>query len=240
MKCNNCGENSHASGAIFCHKCGSKLIIKCANCGKVCHMSESIYCYRCGARLGTTNRASSRVLIMCETNIHEWVDLGLSVKWATCNVGANSPEECGDYYAWGETEKNRYTEENSSTLDVQISDISGNANYDAAQSQWGESWRMPTKAEFEELKNKCLWIWTTQNGVKGYKIKGLNANSIFLPITGARYGKLVDADDIGCYWSSTPYDDNNKDSCSLYFSGDGCIITDCKRYIGLAVRPVIE
>ncbi len=79
---------------------------------------------------------------------HEYVDLGLSVKWATCNVGATKPEEYGNYYAWGETAtKSEYTEDNSLTYGKQMRDISGNAQYDAATANWGGTWRMPTNDE---------------------------------------------------------------------------------------------
>ena len=138
---------------------------------------------------------------------HEYVDLGLSVKWATCNVGATSPEEYGDYFAWGETSpKEKYTEKNSLTYGIQMSDISGNAQYDAARANWGGDWRMPTDEEMQELIDECTWTWTTQNGVKGHKVTGPNGNSIFLPAAGSRDGSsLDDAGGSGYYWSSTPY-----------------------------------
>ncbi len=93
-----------------------------------------------------------------EINGHEWVDLGLSVKWATCNVGASSPSDFGGYYAWGElTEKSSYTEENSKTYgDSSISDIGGNPQYDVATATWGSSWRLPTEHELQELIEKCM------------------------------------------------------------------------------------
>ena len=76
-----------------------------------------------------------------ELNGHEWVDLGLSVRWATCNVGSSVPSGYGDYYAWGEIEtKMEYTEENSVTYGVELGDISGNPQYDVATANWGEGW----------------------------------------------------------------------------------------------------
>ena len=91
-----------------------------------------------------------------ELNGHEWVDLGLSVRWATCNVGASVPSGYGDYYAWGEIEtKMEYTEENSVTYGVELDDISGNPQYDVATANWGEGWRMPTEQELDELTDKC-------------------------------------------------------------------------------------
>ncbi|MBO7283756.1 MAG: PEGA domain-containing protein, partial [Bacteroidales bacterium] len=112
-------------------------------------------------------------------NGHEYVDLGLpsGLKWATCNVGASSPEEYGDYYAWGEIEtKSEYTKDNSKTRGKSMSDISGNTMYDVACAKWGGSWRLPTKKELEELESKCKWEWTTINGKKGYKVTGPHGN----------------------------------------------------------------
>lgn len=91
-------------------------------------------------------------------NGHEYVDLGLpsGLKWATCNVGANKPEDYGNYYAWGETgTKSSYGASNSKTYGKQMNDIKGNSQYDAARSNWGGSWRLPTEKELEELVNKC-------------------------------------------------------------------------------------
>ena len=118
---------------------------------------------------------------------HDYVDLGLpsGTKWATCNVGATAPHEYGNYYAWGETTtKSTYSSENSRTHGVSMNDISGNPTYDAARANWGGTWRMPTEAEMEELKDNCTWTWTTQNGVNGCTITGPNGNSLFLPAAG--------------------------------------------------------
>ncbi len=136
----------------------------------------------------------------CECKV---VDLGLSVKWATCNVGAESPEDYGEYYAYAEkTTKNKYSERNylffyyDYQFDGQYSyyesipgvgaDISGSV-YDVVAEQWGEGWRMPTHKEMQELVDSCTWTWTTKEGVIGYKVTGPNGNSIFLPASGAKY-----------------------------------------------------
>ena len=173
---------------------------------------------------------------------HEYVDLGLSVKWATCNVGASKPEEYGYYFAWGETStKEEYTEENSLTYGKKMSDIAGNAQYDAARANWGGNWRLPTKAERNELTDKCTWKWTTQNGVKGYKVTGPNGNSIFLPAAGYRNGSsLYRAGSYGNYWSSTPYERYSNGAYYLNFSSVhlGKIIV--YRDNGQSVRPVLE
>ena len=177
-----------------------------------------------------------------KVNGYEYVDLGLSVKWATCNVGANKPEEYGNYYAWGETiTKSSYTSDNSKTYGKTMNDISGNSSYDAARANWGGSWRMPTKAEMQELYNSCTWTWTTQNGVYGYKVKGPNGNSIFLPAAGYRYGSSRhSAVSNGYYWSSTPYDSLDYNACHLYFNSDYRSMLINSRYYGQSVRPVLE
>ena len=172
-------------------------------------------------------------------NGYEWVDLGLSVKWATCNVGANSPSDYGDYYAWGETStKSSYTEENSSTFGKSMGNIGGNSSYDVARYRWGGSWRMPTKAELEELKTKCTWTWTTQGGHNGYKVTGKNGKSIFLPAAGWRYGASPDyVGEYGYFWSSTPYESGFGNAFYLS-SGHG--VGWASRGYGWSVRPVVE
>lgn len=138
------------------------------------------------------------------------VDLGLSVKWASYNLGASSPEQAGDYYAWGETSAKttsydpifyKYYDGNYTFLG---DSISGNASYDAARAQWGAPWRMPTKGEFAELVKLCTWKWTTYGGIKGYKVIGPNGNAIFLPAAGYRYLFSVhESGKKGGYWSGT-------------------------------------
>ena len=183
-------------------------------------------------------------------NGHEWVDLGLSVKWATCNVGASSPEGYGDYYAWGETStKSSYDEGNCATLRKEMGDISGTSR-DVARAKWGGKWRMPTEAEFHELVNECTWEWTFPGGHDGYKVTGPNGNSIFLPAAGYHYGMLLRrAGDVGCYWSSTPDDNGNywstpgngiRGSYPIeFYNGCARMHWSCRSY-GYTVRPVTE
>ncbi len=119
------------------------------------------------------------------------VDLGLSVYWCSCNVGAESPEEYGDYFAWGETKpKSKYTKETYSYYDsntaqyMDIGDDICGTEFDAATVNLGSDWRMPTKTEMLELVEKCSWEWTQLSGVNGFKVTGTNGNSIFLPANG--------------------------------------------------------
>ena len=175
-------------------------------------------------------------------NDYGYVDLGLSVKWATCNVGANSPSDYGDYYAWGETStKSSYTEENSSTFGKSMGNIGGNSSYDVARYRWGGSWRMPTKAEWQELVDKCTWTWTTQGGHNGYKVTGKNGKSIFLPAAGWRYGTSpYYVGEYGYYWSSTPDESNTYYAYYLYFNSSYHLVDWLYRNSGRSVRPVVE
>ena len=163
-----------------------------------------------------------------EISSPEAIDLGLSVKWASCNIGATSPVGFGDYFAWGETAtKSEYTKSNSVTYGLSISELEsrgiigddGNltAECDAATANWGGNWRMPTSDEMKELIDECTWRWTIQNGVYGRKVTGPNGNSIFLPAAGNRNGEVLDnAGYSGDYWSATP----NSNSYDLYFYDD--------------------
>lgn len=180
--------------------------------------------------------------------------LGLSVKWASCNVGAESPEEYGDYFAWGETEEKSdyslYTYKyyvDSDEIDFEDkfiylgSNISG-TQYDVAHVKWGGSWRMPTRNEIEELVEKCSWKWTTYNNVNGQLVTGPNGNSIFLPAAGLRYGTDVDSvGGHGYYWSATQHESYSDSACRLYFLSD---VNDWyswnSRGFGYTVRPVSD
>ena len=233
---------------------------------------------------------------------HEYVDLGLSsgLKWATCNVGSNRPEDSGDYFAWGEkrkkslyneesymfghykrglkiigrknfyydditrknlmedfrprkdSDKNKYSfvgrgkEFGNRILENFFGDenISG-TKYDVVREQWGEKWRMPTKADFEELKNECVWVWTEQNQKKGYKVVGPNGNSIFLPASGvynSQDGASLSNDGVeGNYWSSSPHDKLDDCAYELFFDSINYYMSEFnQRCHGLSVRPVLE
>jgi hypothetical protein len=153
---------------------------------------------------------------------HEYVDLGVSVKWATCNVGAGKPEEVGGLYAWGETEtksdysystykfsvdgsRGNYTkycsDDNKTVLDLED---------DVAHVKWGGPWRMPTGAEMDELRKECKWTWTNENGINGFRVsgkkEGFEDNSIFLPVNAFNDSAAVargQYPEYGIYWSSS-------------------------------------
>ena len=175
-------------------------------------------------------------------NGHEFVDLGLpsGLKWATCNVGAIKPEEYGDYYAWGEIKpKQRYDDDNY-TYKSNPETLPLSA--DAANVNWGGKWRMPTRAEQDELRNHCTWEWTTLNGIEGYKvISKKNGNSIFLPAAGYRYNSnLCDAGRFGDYWSSLLYTNFGIFAFSLYFNSSSVDWSSYYHYHGRSVRAVCE
>lgn len=185
-----------------------------------------------------------------ESAVAEAVDLGLSVEWASWNMGATAPEEYGGYYAWGETKvKSSYTEDNCITYGLSTSELEtrgiigsdGNltAAYDAATVNWGDEWRMPTLDEIQELIDECTWSWTTQNGVQGCKITGPNGNSIFLPAAGYRVGSLLSiAGSGGYYWSGTRFEYTTVYAYYLNFGSLSLNWTYNERYGGRTVRPV--
>ncbi len=186
------------------------------------------------------------------------VDLGLSVKWASTNVGAVYPEDFGDYYAWGETKsKSVYTYENyrwyendGELLDIIKYNTKGeNADNktilqksdDVANVKMGRFWRMPTANEAKELVEKCHWEVVTRGGVKGYRVTSLvNGNSIFLPMAGyADKNGEQDENIRGFYWTTSLYTDPLK----AYFFGftkDDSYVNNIERRFGFSVRGVCE
>ena len=175
---------------------------------------------------------------------HEYVDLGLpsGLKWATCNVGATTPEEYGNYYAWGETKpKTEYTEENSATFGVELLDINSNPTYDVARANWGSTWRMPTMTEMDELIDNCTCKWTTENGVSGSIVTGPNGNSIFLPAAGyCDTSSYYDVGEYGDYWSSTPYERGECVAMGFSFNSIRSTAWYSHRFLGLPIRPVSD
>ncbi len=192
---------------------------------------------------------------------HEFVDLGLpsGTLWATCNVGANKPEDYGEYFAWGENKPKtiynwgtykyadggpdkltkycnsrewgkRFFKDNQTTL--QSSD-------DSAVANWGDGWRMPSSKQWLELETNTIQSLTTKNGVKGQLFTAKNGQAIFLPIAGHRQDDgFSKAGSIGCYWSSTLHEINP--FCAYYFNvnSNHCCNLFYDRFYGFSVRPV--
>ena len=190
-------------------------------------------------------------------NGHKFIDLGLpsGLLWAETNVGASSYFDDGDYFAWGETEtKSSYSwdtykwKSSGSSLSKYNSEdgkTTLDAEDDVATVQWGEGCRMPSRAEFQELYDKCDWSWKSDyegTGVSGYLVTGPNNNTIFLPASGYRGNdSLINRGSFGFYWSSSLYSSNTDSAYSLY----SCSILispsfDDYRYYGYPVRPVAE
>ena len=197
--------------------------------------------------------------------VGEAVDLGLSVKWASWNVGASVPEEYGAYFAWGETEPN--INNNYNWANYQWSNGSGNtltkystdSSYgvvdnktsldledDAAHVNWGGSWRMPTQTEFQELKDNCTSVWTTENGINGRRYtsnkEGYTDKSIFIPIAGRRDGtQLYNVGAYGYYWTSSLDTSNPSDAYYLYlYLSNERVDYHYSRSNGHPIRPVCE
>ena len=176
----------------------------------------------------------------------EYVDLGLpsGLKWATCNVGATRPEEFGDYYAWGELEpKSYYDESNSLTFGQNVADISGNAQYDVAAALWGNGWRMPTEADFEELAKECTWKHTKVddiygNDIEGQMVTGPNGKSIFLPYAGYMAWGSIMSSYKAYYWTSTPDGKNFARRITFDYDADDYLVLPDNKWYGSSVRPV--
>ncbi len=170
---------------------------------------------------------------------HEYVDLGLpsGLLWATCNVGAEAPEEYGDYFAWGETEpKDTYTSDNY-TFSENPSILP--YDHDAATANWGGNWRMPTMEEWQELLNNTTVTWTQQGGVNGRLFTASNGNSLFLPAAGYRSSSsLYHAGSYGDYWSSSLLSDYPNNAWLLDFRSGYYYMDINYRYYGFTVRPV--
>lgn len=194
----------------------------------------------------------------------EAVDLGLSVKWADCNIGANKPEEYGNYYAWGEIEPKDYYDWSTYKYGSYYNELTKyctNSYYgnfgkegfidnktvlepddDVAIQILGDKWRMPTDKEWTELREKCTWLWATRNGIRGREIKSkINGNSIFLPSSGYRDSNSLYINGYyASYWSSSLDTDYPIATWGITIFSDDVRRYDHFRYYGLPVRPVLS
>ena len=203
------------------------------------------------------NATYTAIFVKIAENGHEFIDLGLpsGLKWATCNVGATSPEEYGNYYAWGETAtKETYdwsnyfdTSDGGSTFTKYTTDgkTTLEPEDDAAAVNWGGQWRMPTDAEWTELRENCEWTWTDDyngTGVAGRIVtSNINGNHIFLPAAGYRNNDdLRDAGSSGYYRSSSLRTGYPVNAWYVLFGSDLVGVYDVSRYYGKSVRPVFK
>ena len=268
MKCPVC-QKEIDNDSLFCEYCGAKLKKENKNGKKINILIVSSLLIICviiliGYRISYFSEPESIEMgngydvIIEDTRA---IDLGLSVKWASCNVGATRPEQYGDYFAWGEVEpKTTYdwsTYKHCNGSPTTLTKYCNNRNYgnkgftdnktvlaledDVAHVNWGGAWRMPTKAEQDELRTKCKWVWTTLNGVNGYKVIGPNGNSIFLPAAGyMNGGTLYSAGSYGYYWSSSLGTDSPSYAYRVYFNSGFVDWFSNDRYYGPSVRPVCK
>lgn len=198
-----------------------------------------------------------------DLNGHEYVDLGLpsGTLWATCNVGADSPEGYGDYFAWGDTipkemydwksyryatfvdghyELNKYCTDSSCGFNGFVDSLTVLESVDdAVRANWGAGWRMPTKEEWQELYQNTTFTWTSMNGVKGRLLTGSNGNSIFLPAAGFHMDGEFICTGIGLYWSSALQTSCQVAAWSFHFDLGSCHLCGTfERCRGHVIRPV--
>ena len=273
--CKSCGFENN-DNAKFCAECGIQFSITkfvCKNCGQTYEKMVK-YCPECGSLFQTNvnqrfSDFADEILLTKELDFsHKAVDLGLSVKWADRNIGAPSPIEKGDYFAWGELKSKYYYGQDSYVWYRNgrylrpggLKSIVG-SEFDIAQATWGDEWRMPTPKQFEELVEKCTWEKINQTC---FKVTGKNGNSIILPGTGIfeESDILLDEDDnrVTMYWAAALVnkkeyeDDFSSNSLENYDEDYAWVllldplyensaldheVDACERYMGLNVRAVL-
>ena len=262
-----------SAGAVFLPAAGRREGTSVSNIGSNGnYWSSSIsgsnyaieaYFYDSHIASGYTYRSNgfSVRLVRNNTPTYSYVDLGLpsGTLWATCNVGAETPEEYGDYFAWGETQPKDYyywdTYQYCMGSSATMTKYCNKSNYgfngftdnlttllsedDAATANWGSDWRTPTQAEWQELHQNTTHTWTTQNGVLGRLFTASNGNSLFLPAAGYRnYSSLAGTGNGGTYWSSSLRTNFPNTAIMYYYNSDNCDIYGSDRYVGRSVRPV--
>lgn len=203
-----------------------------------------------------TNAINDRTMI----SGHEYSDLGLSVLWSTCNLGAVHPEDAGSFFAWGETStKSRYgwsnlkyhsstTSQNGHTFSKYINSPQFGSidnrhmlesSDDAASVAWGNGWRTPSHNELNELRTSCNWVWTSRNGHCGFEVTSKTNNaSIFIPAAGYQEDTdIIGKNSDGYLWSSEIYE-GGRNAFYLYFKKGETDVSNMGRYLGLSIRPV--
>ena len=214
---------------------------------------ETTYYYRTYVKTDSRNyygETESFTTKKLELQKNGAVDLGLSVKWAANNIGADKPEECGSYIEWGETSEKEtlsysfcYDEVNNLYSSADLGKEISGTKYDAARVQWGGKWRLPTAFELKELNEECRNIWYIYNGMNGRLFIGRNDNCIFLPAAGeiSSNGELMYVGKDGRYQSGTLSEDHDRWFGTMFI---------CKYFVGLGddgfrlcrytIRPVSD
>ena len=252
---------------VYCHNSDNELVpmefMVYDATGELMTLSDEPIAPMQGFFVKVTETTTVYILNYADHSFHEYVDLGLpsGLLWATCNVGADTPEDYGDYFAWGEIQPKytynykwstyQYCNGSGSTLTKYCSNSSYGYNGfidnlttllpedDAATANWGANWRMPTKEEYEELYNNTTVTWTQQNGVNGRLFTASNGNSLFLPAAGyCGNSSLNGVGGSGFYWTSSLYTDNPDHAWSLTFNSGYCSMYYYDRYYGQSVRAV--
>ena len=210
---------------------------------------NTTYYYYAFAGIKTANKILSFTTLgeseICPDSQHpHLIDLGLpsGTKWACCNVGASSPEQYGDYYAWGENYTKNYYEAQTYQYWHDYGppmvigfDIAG-TQYDVATEKWGKPWRLPTSEQCKELMNETTSKWTSRYGVNGRVFTGGNGNSVFLPSAGRYVQDHVSNENVGGYWTSTTEDPYNANLFEISISGVYIASSAC--CFGNSIRPV--
>ena len=254
----------NANDKTYTWSSSDSAIASVDNSGKVTARAKGNATIRVAANDGSGVFASCSVIVYARPDA---VDMGTvvngkNIKWASFNIGASSPEEYGDYYAWGETEpKENYswstykwgngsfstlTKYNTSSSRGTVDNKTVlESSDDVASVNLGGKWRMPTDAEWTELRTKCTWTWVTNyngSGINGRLVTSkANGNSIFLPAAGYRYVTgLSNAGSCGYYWSSSLDTDSPCLAYFVYFYSDDVRRRNGDRYLGRSVRPVYE
>ena len=198
----------------------------------------ALFCFAIADVKAQTSTSSNNI------NGYEYVDLGLpsGLKWATCNVGATTPAQHGKHIAWAELEsKDIYGPGDSKSYNKLLVTFSGDKEFDVARATWGGSWRVPTKEEFEELKEHCDWERTVQDGCEGYKVKSkTNGNWIFLPAAGFAMADLRNfVGECGYYWTaSISQRSYSRISYMIFLGVDRVEVRSHPRFYGSSIRPV--
>lgn len=193
-------------------------------------------------------------------NGHGYIDMGLPsrTKWATCNIGAVDPTGVGDFFAWAETSA-IYKEGEYHRKNIDLGNIAGQLQYDAATYNWGNPWKMPNTRQLEELIKVCKWKYVDYKGKEGYIITGPNKKSIFLPSGGRKINNQIYYDGFHSlnYWSASPHESgknypavmsdfnsvnepaNVRWAASFFISSDGTPMTSEDKYIAYNIRAVL-